>query len=195
MTIHRDPGEFARRQRRKHRRQEWAEQTRLAQLLMKYLDPATTFWTALENKPRSLLSGLLQKKRGVRSGLPDMMIIFRQQPVFIEVKSISGRATRAQKQVREELLAVGCRWWMVRSARAALVALRLSGVEFRRSWKPPELRLWEGPFDGAEKRLPQHPAVAERQRLACRLWRERKRARELAAQAAKECADATAASA
>ncbi len=176
MTIHRDPGEFAQRERRKYRREEWAEQTKLAQLLTKYLDPATTFWTVLENKPRSLLSGLLQKKRGMRSGLPDVMVIC-WKVVFIEVKSRSGRASRAQKRVREELTAVGCVWWMARSARAALMALHRSGVPFRRPWKLPEVKPWEGPFDGSEKRLPQHPAIAARQREYARRWRERKRAR------------------
>lgn len=45
----------------------------------------------------------------------------------------------------------------------------------------PELRPWEGPFSGAERRLPQHPKVRARQKGACRRWQERKRARELAA--------------
>jgi hypothetical protein len=41
------------RQRRKHRREEWGEQVKLVELLGKYLDPATTFWTSLENRPSS----------------------------------------------------------------------------------------------------------------------------------------------
>jgi hypothetical protein len=167
--------EFAQRQRRKFRREEWGTQTRLASLLSKHLDPSTTFWTSLENKPRSLLSGLLQKKRGMRSGLPDVMVIFRQRSVFVEVKSRSGRASKAQKQVRDELAAVGCEWWLCRSARAALTALHRSGVELR-AWRPVPLHPWEGPFTGAERRLPQHPEVRARQREACRRWREKKRA-------------------
>jgi hypothetical protein len=105
------------------------------------------------------------EKAGVRSGLPDVMVVLPQRSVFVEVKSPGGRASKAQKRVREELVAVDCRWWMARSARAALVALHRSGVEFRGAWEPPaDLRPWEGPFDGSEKRLPQHPAIAERQR-------------------------------
>lgn len=171
----------AQRQRRKRRREEWAEQTKLAHLLTKYLDPATTFWTALENKPRSLLSGLLQKKRGMRSGLPDVMVIPScRRPVFVELKSRSGRASKEQKRVRKELVAVGCDWGMARSARAALMALQRSGVQFRRTWTAPELQPWEGPFTGEEKRLPQHPLVREKQREANRRWREKRRARGLA---------------
>jgi hypothetical protein len=168
----------AQRQRRKYRRLEWGEQTKLATLLTKHLDPSTTFWTAVENQPRSLLSGLLQRRRGVRSGLPDTMIVFRQRSIFIEMKSRAGTASKAQKQVRAELVAAGAQWWMARSAVAALVALHRSGVAFRRPWKPPaDLRPWEGPFTGEEKRLPRHPLVRERQREANRRWREKRRAR------------------
>jgi hypothetical protein len=70
-------GSFAAQRRRESRRQEWAEQTKLAEMLDKYLDPADTFWTSLENKPISRLSGIFQKKRGVRSGLPDELVIWR----------------------------------------------------------------------------------------------------------------------
>jgi hypothetical protein len=167
---------------RESRREEWGTQTALARLLTEYLARSCAFWTSLENRPRSRLSGLLQKKRGVRSGLPDVMVICRKV-VFVEVKSRSGRASLAQKQVRDELVAVGCEWFMARSARAALTALDRAGVPFRRPWRPVQLRPWEGPFSGAERRLPQHPEVAARQREACRRWRERKHALKLAAAA------------
>ena len=112
----------------------------------------------------------------MRSGLPDVMVIFCRHPaVFVELKSVSGIASKAQKQIRSELLAVGCEWWMARSARAALTALHRSGVPFRRPWKPPELRPWEGPFDGSERTLPQHPAVAAYRREVNRRWREARR--------------------
>jgi hypothetical protein len=167
--------------RRASRRLEWNEQTRLAELLAKHLDPACTFWTSLENKPMSRLIGLFQKRRGVRSGLPDVLVIFRQKPIFVELKSRSGVATKAQKQLRLELLAAGAVWSMARSARAALMALHLAGVGFRRRWNPPRLHPWEGPFDNPEMRLPQHPAVAAERRAATRRWRARQRARALEA--------------
>ena len=44
-------------------REESTEQRKLAGLLAKYLDPESTFWTSLENKPLSHLSGLFQKRR------------------------------------------------------------------------------------------------------------------------------------
>jgi len=165
--------------RRKCGREEWRTQTRLAEMLGRLLDPRV-FWSSLENRPRSRLSGLLARRRGTRAGLPDIMVIFRGRSNFVELKSPSGRPSPTQRRIRAELVAADCQWWMARSARAALVALHRSGVPFRRPWKEPAtLRAWEGPFTGEEKRLPQHPLVREKQRLACRRWREKRRAQGL----------------
>ena len=98
---------FAVQRRRESRRQEWTEQTKLAEMLDKYLDPADTFWTSLENKPISRLSGIFQKRRGVRSGLPDVLVICRGKPIFVELKSRAGVASKAQKQIRLEMLPAG----------------------------------------------------------------------------------------
>ena len=96
---------FAAQRRREGRREEWSQQTKLAEMLDKYLDPADAFWTSLENKPISRLSGIFQKKRGVRSGLPDVQVIWRGKPIFVELKSRAGVASKAQKQIRAEMLA------------------------------------------------------------------------------------------
>jgi len=182
---------FAVRQRRASQRQEWTEQTKLAGLLAKYLDPACTFWTALENKPISRVSGVFQKRRGVRSGLPDVYVLYRGKSIFLELKSRRGVASKAQKQIRLEMQPAGAVWLMTRSARAALMALHLAGVVFRRHWKPPRLKPWEGPFADPNERLPQAPDVAAqrraaRRRAARRRWQlqQANRARETAKLAA-----------
>ena len=59
----------------------------------------------------------------------------------------------------------------------------IEACRFGGPWRPVPLRPWEGPFTGAERRLPMHPAIAARQGEACRRWRERKRARKAAVQA------------
>ena len=164
---------FAVRQRRASRRQEWTEQTRLAEMLPKYLDRKCTFWTALENKPLSPLSGMFQKRRGVRSGLPDVLVIFLQRPIFVELKSRRGVASKAQREIRLEMPPSGATWWMARSARAALMGLHLEDVIFRRKWKPPRLKPWEGPFADPTRRLPQAPEVAAERAAARKRWRLR----------------------
>jgi hypothetical protein len=182
------PETLALRRRRESRREEATEQIKLAALLATYLDPSCTFWTSLENKPISAVSGMLQKRRGVRSGLPDVLVMYRRDTstivIFIELKSRRGVASKVQKQIRVEMLPVGAKWWMARSARAALMALHLSGVVFRRQWKPPRLKPWEGPFADPTQRLPQEPRVAAQRAAARKRWRERQRACEAAKLAA-----------
>jgi hypothetical protein len=135
------------RQRRRHRRDEWRTHTSLTLRLHALLDPQAVFWTSLENCPSSWLNGLLQKKPGVRGGLPDLMFIplAASKPTFIELKSKAGHASKSQKQIRAELVAVGCQWWMARSVRAALMALHRSGVPFRQPWQDHRLEPWEAP--------------------------------------------------
>jgi hypothetical protein len=168
--------------RRESRREEFAEQAKLATLLAEHLDPVCTYWTALENKPVSRLSGFLQRRRGVRSGVPDVEVI-QQQPgsvlvVFVELKSHRGVASKAQKQARAEMLPAGALWIMARSARAAMVGLHRAGVRFRRPWQPPPLEPWEGPFTDPHQRLPQEPRVAAQRREEQRRWRQRQRERK-----------------
>jgi hypothetical protein len=183
---------YAAKQRRKYRHIEWSEQIRLTRLLARYL-PDSVFWSALENAPRSALAGYLAKKRGVKSGLADIMVVHGGRVTFLEIKSPAGVPSKTQRQVCKELRAAGADWYCVRSAPAALEALRRSNVPFRREWKPPELQAWQGPFADPDKRLPQEPGVAARRRVAQRAWRERrKRAREAAKSAAERAGTASA---
>jgi len=100
------PTSLAVRRRRESRSEEWREHIRLAELLAEYLDPACTFWTSLENKPISAVTGMFQKMRGVRRGLPDVLVIYRDGArlcvIFIELKSRRGVASKAQKQIRSD---------------------------------------------------------------------------------------------
>jgi hypothetical protein len=67
---------------------------------------------------------------------------------------------------------------MVRTCRAALMALHLSGVPLRPPWTPQPLEPWEGPFADPNKRLPQAPEVKAERSAAHKRWRERQRARK-----------------
>jgi hypothetical protein len=51
MTAGAKVESFAVRQRRASRREEWTEQTKLAQLLPKYLNPKCTFWSHSPEPP------------------------------------------------------------------------------------------------------------------------------------------------
>jgi VRR-NUC domain len=159
--------------RRRRPNEEWATHTKLAWMLQTRLDPLAVFWTSLENKPSSRLNGFLQKRRGVRGGLPDLLFIVRvpHKIVWIEVKSRAGIASKKQRQVYRELRAMGCDYWLVRSIRAAFTAFHRSGVPLLSPEKPHELEDWEGPFSDPTRPLPQHPVVRAQRRERHELWR------------------------
>ena len=163
--------------RRATRRAEWELQTTFANLIDQFLDRATTFATGLENKPISRISGVFQRRRGIRSGLADYLIVHRGRVIFIELKAPRGIASKAQKQVYAEVMAAGGRYWLARSTNAGLTALYRSRLPFRQPWKPPRLEAWEGPFADPTRRLPQHPLVAAERRQAARRRRERQQRR------------------
>jgi hypothetical protein len=187
MTDNKAAETLAVRGRRLGRREEFGEQAQLVAMLQELLDPGVAFFSALENRPRSALAGLLQKRRGVRAGLPDLMVVVNwKPPVFIEMKSKRGVPSAAQRRVFAELRATGADVYLARTAAAALEALRRSNVPFCRPWESPQLQPWEGPFSCSDpnQRLPQHPEVAAQRRAAQRAWRERQRARKAATLAA-----------
>jgi hypothetical protein len=173
---------------------EWFEQARLARLLDRWIDPATTFWTATDPVTHSALAGWLRKRRGVKAGVPDTLVWHRRRSIAIELKSRGGRCSPAQRAVRAALLRAGCQWWVCKSAHAAMWALKESGVRFRtfvrsdgsiERWRQPKLAAWEVPRRDPTERRPQHPAVAAQRREAARRRRERQCAHK-AAQAATE---------
>lgn len=161
------------------------------ELLAKHVDPAVKiFRTSLENLPRSARAAFFQRRRGVRSGLPDVLITFRDRQegigkaVFLELKSSRGVLGPAQREVALELQASGMPWYLARTARAAMTALYREGLRVKH-WRPPaQLQAWEGPFADARCKLPQHPAVRAEQLAGQRKYREQKRARRLAERAA-----------
>ena len=87
--------------------------------------------------------------------------------IAIELKSRSGKCSPPQCAVREDLLRAGARgWWVCRTARAAMWALRKSGVKFRtranddgtlERWQSPRLPAWEVPKRNPHERRPRAP--------------------------------------
>jgi hypothetical protein len=169
------------------RREEWQEQVKLSCLLDKWLDHTCTFATATDPVASSATAGAMRKKRGVKPGLPDTLVLYRGKLVTLELKSRQGRCSASQRAAREALLRAGAEWWECRSAHAAMWALRKSGVRLRtlvhndgttERWRQPRLAPWEVPRrDPAEPR-PNAPDVAARRRAARQRWRARQRGRE-----------------
>jgi hypothetical protein len=108
------------------RREEWREQVKLARLLDKWLEPDCTFWTATDPVAPSVTSGAMRKKRGVKPGVPDVLVWYPGGSITIELKSRRGQCSRSQRAVREALLRAGAQWWVCHSANAAMCTLRVS---------------------------------------------------------------------
>ena len=141
-----------RKDRRQKRRQEFDAQTRLAELLATHL-PDTVFWSGVESKPRSRLGGFLQRRRGIKAGLPDVLVVANGPAIFIELKSRRRVTSKAQREIRAQLLAAGAAWFLARTPRAALAALALANVPFKRPWTaPPLLQPWGGSTTNASSR-------------------------------------------
>jgi hypothetical protein len=147
-------------------REEWQEQVKFSLLLDKWGDPACTFWTATDPVAPSVTSGAMRKKRGVKPGVPDTLVLYRGKLIAIELKSRRGQCSRSQRLAREALLRAGAQWWVCRSAHAAMWALARSGVCFRtltnddgtlECWQQPELAAWEVPKRNPHERRPRAP--------------------------------------
>jgi hypothetical protein len=169
------------------RREEWQEQVKLSLLLDKWLDPACTFWTATDPVAPSATSGAMRKKRGVKPGVPDTLILHRGKLVTIELKSRQGRCSPSQRAAREALLRAGAQWFECRSAAAAMWCLSKAGVRFRtlvhedgtmERWRQPRLARWLIPRRDPAERRPNAPDVAARRRAARQRWRERQQRRQ-----------------
>jgi hypothetical protein len=150
------------------RREEWQEQVKLSLLLDKWLDPACTFWTATDPVAPSVTSGAMRKKRGVKPGVPDVLVWFRGKSITIELKSRRGQCSRSQRLAREALLRAGAQWFLCRSAISVMWQLRKSGVPFRtivhedgtiERWQQPKLPAWDLPKRSPHERRPRAPKL------------------------------------
>jgi hypothetical protein len=148
------------------RREEWQEQVKLCRLLDRWLDSSCTFWTATDPVAPAVTSGAMRKKRGVKPGVPDVLVWYCGKSITIELKSRRGQCSRSQRAARTALLRSGAQWAVCRSAKSAMCALYESGVPFRtivhedgtiERWQQPELPAWEVPKRDPHERRPRAP--------------------------------------
>jgi hypothetical protein len=108
----------------------------------------------------------MRKKRGVKPGVPDVLIWYRGKSISIELKSRRGQCSRSQRLLREVLLRAGAQWRVCRSAKSAMCSLYELGVPFRtivhengtmERWQPPELPAWEIAKENPHERRPRAP--------------------------------------
>jgi hypothetical protein len=106
-----------------------------------------------------------------------MLIPADKQPVFVELKSKSGYLSERQREVRQELLRVGCAYFVAMTAHGAMTAIVASRIVLRRPWRDP------APPHTDTFRIPRAAAVLKQRREE--RWRARSRQRARAVEAAR----------
>ena len=82
------------------------------------------FWFAVPNGgKRDPVTGRVMKAEGVRPGVPDLGLIIKGQPYFLEVKKENGKLSQAQRELRVEIEAAGAVWAVAKGLDAALQQL------------------------------------------------------------------------
>lgn len=112
-------------------RPEQALHIAVAQYLDAVLPLENLFWTSIENNPRSRIAGALAKARGVRPGIPDVLIIWLGIPHWIELKAAAGSLSKVQRDVLPALERAGCRTTVCRSVSDVAGALDRWGIPQR----------------------------------------------------------------
>ena len=88
---------------------EHALQVAVAHMLAVVLDPAQTWWSALDHGAGWMTpaSAGLRKARGVKAGLPDFIILYQDRLLGIELKSEKGRLSPEQVETGKAWMALG----------------------------------------------------------------------------------------
>lgn len=70
--------------------------------------PKDTFWSSIDHAGGGVLVGKNRKARGVKKGLPDVLIIWAGKTFWIELKAPGEYPDTDQKAIHERLRTAGC---------------------------------------------------------------------------------------
>ena len=139
---------------------EWSDQRSVAAFLSKALPP-DAYWTSIDvGRSTSAQIGALRKARGIRSGIPDVLIVYRGVTQWIELKHDTSLSPN-QELTRDALLRNGHRWALARSVEEVEAACRDAGIPLRATLGQIRTRITE-----QNERLPPKPKRAARSRRA-----------------------------
>lgn len=93
--------------------------------------PEEFFWSSIENRNNGKAEGGRRNERGCRTGVPDILTIYRGVPLFMEVKAPKGRLHDSQKALFPEIKQAGAAIAIVRSVDDVFHALISAGVPVR----------------------------------------------------------------
>lgn len=153
---------------------EWRDQRGYHAFLSKAL-PADAYHSAIDvGSAGNAQAGALRKARGVRAGLPDYLIVYRNVTLWIEFKH-RAQLSLAQQLTRDALTANGHHWALARCPEDVETACRLAGIPLRATFSAIHARIAEQNerLPAKRKRAPRRkaagsPSVAAAHRLG--LW-------------------------
>lgn len=135
---------------------EWTLQRSCAAFLSKAL-PSDAYWTSIDiGRSTSAAQGNLRKLRGVKAGIPDVLIVWRGITVWCELK-VDAALSPAQQTTRDMLRANGHHWYLCRSPEDIEGACRGSEIQLRATLGEIRERIAE-----QNERLPTKPKRATR---------------------------------
>lgn len=103
-------------------------QSRCRMLLDSHLQPPCWWSSVGHEKKQSLIQGQMQKARGVRRGLPDVMVWAPGYFLGVELKAGSNTATDDQRAFGQAMTALGHGYAIVRSVEQLVDVLEAHGI-------------------------------------------------------------------
>jgi hypothetical protein len=149
-------------------RREHSLQIAVAHMLELVLEPELTWWTAIDHAAQlSARYGADRKRRGVKRGLPDFLLLYREplqamaNVMGLELKANKGRLSPEQKEVGGAWLAMGHGVYVARSLEDVQKILDHCRVPMRR-----RMTLFMGGADDRPRRPapPRHQGARRRRK-------------------------------
>lgn len=110
---------------------EWKGQETVAAFLDLAL-PEDAWWTSIDTgSARSRAVGGLRKKRGIKPGTPDTLIVWNGITLWVELKHKYGKLSAVQQAVRLRLLANGHNYALARTLDDVIDACTTAGIPLK----------------------------------------------------------------
>lgn len=101
---------------------------------LKWAVPADCVWHSIPNGgQRHTRAAQKLVATGLRAGVPDLLVIYRGRPTYIELKTPVGRLSADQRQMHQRLAAAGADVFVLRSVEGVESSLREIGIPLRGS--------------------------------------------------------------
>ncbi len=105
---------------------------------LKWALPPQVFFTSIAHGGGGRLRGAMLKKTGMKAGVPDILIVWRGRPVFLEIKTRGVYLSAVQKEIHTEIVLAGGVVTVIRSLEELVDFLEVLGVPLQARLTPAE---------------------------------------------------------